>query len=501
MDASFLAAQTSGLDPRLERVTYQQYLKIAAVRRDATYEMCGTKGVLVLSGANLRGSRTADALRPIQRRLVVWAAMALVLCGAMAGLFWSLGGHTPYFDGTNNWLLAATAATAVLGSIFIGAVLRALRPGFRLGKVDGLERALGAGALAALCSGLVLFALSRPSVAEAQRALAGGNVTRARMVVDALRSTKGNTATVLDADDAVTLAEAQPLTGDAKLQVLDKVAARNGALATKAAEMARAERIIEVRKLVIDDRLPADAVGRIDQWWSASWKSDPEVAELRAKAEDEAYAACSDDPCRYSAAVLASDAAATPDRATRAATARQTLTSDLTFVEVAGESELSRLQRLRALAQTAASSTRVAGGDQDMAIKAAAAATLAASERAKVALIGADEPVAAELIGTATHVDASVEGAAVDVVLTFLSIDGQKKCRGVYLVGPVEASRSLEVAAATTVRLLSQAVGHPATIKKPTRGDTSRWAEGWVPVVGRWADGTLVELRIGDATP
>jgi hypothetical protein len=501
MDKAFLRTQTGSLDPRLERVSYQQYLKLAVVRRDATFEMCGTKGVLVLSGGNLVGSRTEEAIRPIRRRLFLWTLFGCGLLVALSALFSSLRGSTPYFERSNGWLLIAGGAAALLGITFMGGLLRALRPGFRLGRVGPVERALGALTLASLCGGLLVFVLNRPTVGEAQRALQSGNVERARLVVDALRSTKGDPPDVLEAEDAVTLGEAQTLTGEDKLRVLDSVAARNGTRAKEAADAARTERITEVRQL-IDDKHPADAIARIDRWWPGSWQGDPQIAELRASAQDQSFAGCTDDPCRYSAASLANGATSTPDRAARTTTARQTLMSALSFAEVTGEPTLGRLQRLRALAATAAMSGPVSGGDREIAAKAAAATALATTERAKVSLLAADEPVAAELLGTVTHRDASTDTATVDGILAFLSLDGQKKCRGVYLVGPTKESRSLDAVPDAMIRILSQAVGHPATIKKPTQGaNTSRWMEGGNMVFGRWTNGALVELRIGDATP
>jgi hypothetical protein len=501
MDKAFLRVQTSSLDPRLERVTYQQYLKLAIVRRDATFEMSGTRGVLILSGSNLDGSLTEDSTRPIRRRLYLWTLLGCALLAGMMTLFGWLHGSAPYFDRSNGWLLGACLATALLGSIFIGGFLRVLRPGFRLGNLHRFETWIGACAVASLVVALLVFMFSRPTAGEVQHALAMGNTAGARMTLVALHSTKGDTSEVLAADDAVTVAEARALTGDDKLQVLDKVAARKGPGAKDAADMARTERLAEMRQLLVDHR-SADAVARIDRWWPSSWQGDPEVADVRARAEDQLFAGCSDAPCRYSAAALAQGAVATPDREARTSAARQTLVSELSFSEVTGERTLSRLQRLRALAATAAKSAQISLDDRDMTTKAAALAMWANNERGKVPLIAAGEAVADELLGSVSHRDVNVDSATVDGVLAFLSMDGQKTCRGVYLVGPTRDSRTLDAAPETTSRLLSQAVGHPAAIKNPVRGaSTSRWVEGGTMVVGRWTNGALVELRIGDATP
>jgi hypothetical protein len=75
-EAEYAQALLASLDPRLDRVTYQQYVKLAVVRRDASFEMCGTSGVLVLSGADLLGSFTLQMVtktsRPWRQRRVAW---------------------------------------------------------------------------------------------------------------------------------------------------------------------------------------------------------------------------------------------------------------------------------------------------------------------------------------------------------------------------------------------------------------------------------------------
>jgi hypothetical protein len=502
MDKAFMRAQTSSLDSRLERVTYQQYLKLAIVRRDAAYEMCGTTGVLVLSGANLAGSRTPEALRPIRRRLLLWPLLVMSLAVGIGVAVSSMRGRTPYFDPTNAWMLRAYAMTMLLSALLIGGVFRAWRPGFRMGSLRPFERIVGACAVASVLGGVLVFALNRPTVTEAQRALAAGNVARARLVVDALRSTKGDAPEVLETDDAVLLAEAETLSGDDKLKVLDRVAARNGLHVVQAREAARTSRFAEIRKL-IDGKYPdpVDALARIDRWWPDSWKADAEIAELRAGADDVAYMLCGDDVCRYSASALASAAAPTADRATRVSATRQALVTDLTFAEVPAEPTLVRLQRLRGLVSTSTGAAQVAESDKEVADKAGVASSLGSAERAKVAVINADAAVAAELLGPVTHQDASTDAVTVDGVQVFLAIDGTKKCRGVYMVGP-KGARSLDAAPQATAHLLSQVVGHAATIRIPaSKASTSRWMEGGTAVVGRWSGGALVELRVGDATP
>jgi hypothetical protein len=419
----------------------------------------------------------------------------------MGLLFGSLRGTTAYFERPNLWFLGACATTTLLAIVFAGGVLRALRPAFHFGRVYSAERFAGVGALLSLLAGLVVLASSSPSVADVQRALAAGDVAWAQKIVDALISTKGERPDVREADDAVTLAEAQARTGEAKLALLDKVANRGGTRSKAASDAARAVRFTELRELLATNRWGA-AVERIGRWWPGPTSSDTEVSELRAEAEEEAYAACLDEPCRYAAAVAANTAASNQDRATRASASRQLLVASLTFSPVAGEQQLARLKRLKALAGLAEQSLAVATDDQELADTVRSAKALASSERAKVALVGADEPVVAELLGALSLRAVGVEMTTFDGLLVFLSFDGAKKCRGVYLVGPKEALRSLDIAPSATAVLLSQSVGHPATIRMPSRGaSTSRWLEGGTPVVGRWSNEKLVELRIGEATP
>jgi hypothetical protein len=86
--------------------------------------------------------------------------------------------------------------------------------------------------------------------------------------------------------------------------------------------------------------------------------------------------------------------------------------------------------------------------------------------------------------------------------LSRVVVDNAKKCRGVYVVGSKDASRSLDGPAEFTGRLLSRA-GRPHRDDKETAaGSTSsRCAKGGIAVLRRWADGVLVGLRIGDASP
>jgi hypothetical protein len=500
--SSVVRQQADSLDPRLERITSQQYLKLAIVRRDATYEMCGTSGVLVLSGCDLVGASTPEALRPIHRRLYVWVAIAVGLVGTAWAMAATLCGPTVYFSKANAWVQSLSWSAATLTLWFAGGALRELRPGLKFGRFRATERLAGLVAPTAACGAIILSIVARPRVAEVERALAAGDTDRAQLVVDALVATQGEVPDVRDASDAVMLSRGAKLAGDEKLKVLDLVASRGGRHVTQAAEAARTERLLEVQQ-AIDGRRPADAIARIDKWFP-KWKTDPEIATRRSLAEDVAFAACADDPCRYSTAAAANDASTTPERLARAAAAKAALLTSLDFAEMPGEPLLARLQRLGSVLALATQPVVAGASDLELSEKAKTAGAFAGAERGKVALVNADEPVAAELLGPLTERDPKVATATVSGVSVSLALDAQRKCRGVYLVGPTPGSRLLDAGgdAPARARLLSQVFGHSTSVRPPAPGGTtSRWTEGATPVVARWKDGQLVELRIGDATP
>jgi hypothetical protein len=484
----------------LERISFQQYLKLAVVRRDATYEMCGASGVLVLSGCDLLGAQTAEALRPIHQRMYLWVASALGLVLATTIFAGALHGPTAYFARANAGVIGASWTGTALAVAFVGAALRELRTGFKFGKLRPFERLAGRGALSAVCIAGLFAIAGRPRLAEVQKALAAGDSPRAKLVVEALVATKGETPEVREAEDAVMLADGEELSGDAKLKALDQVASRGGSRSGPAAMAARTERLLEIQQ-AIDGKKAMDAVARIDLWFP-NWKTDPEVASKRAFADDLAYSSCSDEPCRYADATEANAALSTPERTARAAASKVAIVSSLSFSETPGEPVIDRLQRLRSMIMVATSPAVATSGDAELSDKARTASAWARGERAKVALMNSDEAVASELIGLLTERDTKVATGTVDGVGVSLSLDLQKKVRGVYMVGPTQGARQLDASGEATGRLLSQAVGRPATIKPPaSNAAASRWTEGAIAVTARWKDGQLMELRVGDATP
>jgi hypothetical protein len=164
LDQTFLQAHSPLLDPSLERVSYQQSLTLATIRRDVLYEMCGTQGVLVLSGIDLSASTTPAALRPIRRRAYAWTIVATGIVFGTHFLLGSLLGRTPDFERSNRWVLSSSCLASGLMIAVSGGVLRELRPRLRFGRLRTFERFLGACAAIALFVGLAIAAVSHARV-------------------------------------------------------------------------------------------------------------------------------------------------------------------------------------------------------------------------------------------------------------------------------------------------------------------------------------------------
>lgn len=502
LQPDYLRQHMRAVDPRLERVSQQQYLKLAVVRRDAAFEMCATRGVLVLSGNTLAGSSTREALRPVRRRLIWWTLLVLALYAATGPVQARLLHPGAYFARSNLWIGTGLALAFALTAIVAGGLLRELRVGFRVGRLSLLEKVLtGAAVLGIVVAGAIEVA-SRPHLEDVQRAIGTGDLVRATVVVEALSATVGDTIEVRDAEDSVLLAKANASTGESRLRNLDLVASRKGRRAVQAAKAARADRLNQIATFTIDKN-PTAALNAIKQWFPGSPRNDPEVAEAEARAEDSAWTLCTDDFCRFDAARAANAAAPTTERGTRASAARDHILTSLVFTAQPAETTLARVKRLGVLGDDARKATAVAGSDNEILTKANAAQTLSVMERAKVALIGAEEPIISELIGSPVAQNQRVGllslGASTNLYVVH---DTRRRCTGLYAVGADKGARAIGAASWTAPSLLSQAVGHPATVKKPTGGSSAaRWFENGIPVVARWEGDTLIELRVGDASP
>jgi hypothetical protein len=357
----------------------------------------------------------------------------------------------------------------------------------------------GAASVALLVGILALRA--RPSVDEAQRALAAGDIDRADIVAQALSSTLGQTRDVQELGDSVLLAKAKTATGDAKLHDLDKVASNHGTRAAEASAKARAERLSEVATLAAQSK-PDVALSAFDNWFSGEWQNDQGLAEVRAQLEDSAYALCGDDFCRLRAA-RAAQLVPTAARTARVSEVRNRLLANLAYDAKPGETSLAHVQRLRTLGQVSEKTRAVAGDDSELAGKANAAVTICDSERAKVPLLGADESVVDDVLGVGADQGANTMLVSLAGGVSVYRVhDALRRCMGIYVVGASKGARAINGTDWSAARILSQAVGHSSTIRKPVGSATvSRWAEGPFPVVARWEGSNLIELRVGDATP
>jgi hypothetical protein len=497
-DAPAALLRTHRIDARLERVTSQQYIKIAVVRRDATFEMCGSSGTLVMSGGDLTGSTGPSALGPIRKRQVLWI-LGFVVAFWLSMLLLAGRHRLPYFSTANSLIALLTMAALGLTIPALGVVLRQWRRGFRLRGFAGFEKALVGATALLFVAAIAISKLSQPRVGEVAEALASKDIARARVVLNALLAAQNRAPQVADAEDNVELAEAatQPLA--AKLDLLDGVAARKGSKASDAASRARQERLAVISGHLKDQK-PALALKAIALWFPAGAVADNEIAELRAEAEQQVFAACSDPACRFAAASRINAAAPKPERSAQLATAKGDLLGALEFPQVPGEAVATRLSRLRALAVVATAAHDAGKSDADVAAAADKAVAFAQTERSHVALMGAQEPAIAELIGPLTRKTDAISYVEADSRDIFVVFDAQRRCRGIYAVGAQPSSRTIADGVASAI--LSQAVGHAASLKPPTGSSTtSRWVESGVAVVGRWRSSGLVELRIGDAAP
>jgi hypothetical protein len=499
---AYVKSLLASLDPRLERVSYQQYVRVAVLRRDATFELCGKKGVLVLSGNDLRGASTKEALAPIKTRLLAWAAGSVGLVFIGLSLKRRLSGNTPYFEGTDAQVALLVWLAIGLGILALGALLRELKPKLRLGTLLPIEKAFGVATAVMVLAAVVVSVRGQPKFDEVHEALARGDVAGARLVTEALSATLGATKQVSETDDLVILAEARSAPFAESLKLFDAVARRGGAKAPEAGSAARTRRLEEARRLV-QQKDGSQALSLLDGWFGNDWKSDREVAELKARAEEVALERCQGSPCGLAAARKAALASPTPARLERVASGRSSLLSALNASPQPAEPPLAKLQRLRALAETASDTLAIAGPDRELADAATQASRLALEARAKTPLIGASEPIVAELVAPFAKQSDKISVALMDGVAMYAVFDKQRLCRGLYAVGPVGGSRALTSSIWSPERILFQAFGRAVALKRPTSSTAtvSRWAESGVPVVARWRSGLLVELRIGDAAP
>ncbi|HET9621433.1 MAG TPA: hypothetical protein VFP84_08715, partial [Kofleriaceae bacterium] len=267
-DRALVAAQLAPIDLRFERVRFQQYVKLAALRRDVTYEMCGTRATLSLSGNSLTPATTPAALRPIRRRLWLWIALcfAVACVGELAGK--AMLGASPYYQDAIG-SVSALACVALVASIpLFGTLLRAWRGGLQFGPVRRLTAVWAAGTVGALIAIPIVAFAARPSVAEIDAALVRHDLPRARAVLDAYKEVAAVRGDLAGAQDRVARAEAEQRRG----QALD-----------------RAQQLLAAHQ-------PREALAALDRDFAGD--RAPEVAEARARAHDGLAADCTTPACR-----------------------------------------------------------------------------------------------------------------------------------------------------------------------------------------------------------
>ncbi len=486
------------VEPRLERIGYQQYVKMSVVRRDVTYEMAGTSGTVVLSGNDLRGADQPRALAPIRRRQYLWAAGTFGVGALGYTLSSSFRGKSAYFAGSSSLFGLLILATMAAAAPAIGGVLRAWRPGFKKGKVATPEFASAVvAALFFLVTGIGA-ALSRPSFGEVERALAKGDAKQARLVVDALKETKPGSADLAKSEDAVLFAEAQAaIKAEERLQRLDAVAARGGANAAKAKDMARVERLGAIRSQ-LDSKAGKKALDEIERLFGDTSAKDVEVAELSAKAHELVAEGCKDPGCQLVALSAAQQRAPSAQREARVTTARSDLLSLLNAKAAAGETTAARVDRLERMANAAGAALTMASADPALKNLATETMTKAAAERAKTPLLGSEAAAIESLLGVKLSEEGPFPSAVVDGTSVYFVFDAAKRCKGIYAVGAKPKSRAMKGGTWSPDRLLSQAVGRDVKVKAPQGGTSAKWFEAPVQVVARWNGGAVMEMRVGD---
>lgn len=489
-------ARAVAIDPRLERIRSQQFLRLAIVRRDVTYEMCGTAGTVVLSGKALLGATTPEAIHPIRQRLYAWVSLVglVVVIGAL--LRAAVVGSSTYFDGAKRWSAVLVTAAVVCAVPASGALLRAWRGGTRFRRIARPVLASAGVVVLALVGVIVVGLIVRPSTSELQTALASGDVARARVVLEALkeRATSGD---LLDLEDRVILAEAGKQIGQDRLKLLDRVASRKGTASAEAATAARNERLSQVRNLV-RAKDARGALAALDEWFRED--RSVEVSEERARAHEVHVSACKTAPCRLVAAATAHKARETDERLAQVKSYRAKVWDSLAIEQVSEKSVVPRLQQVHQLVERASDALDIAASDPEIVARATAAITFGQAEQRKVPLLGMDLAVARELLGPAKLTENGVPMFSVGGVAVYAAVDQVGRCTGLFAIGASPSNRALESDSWSAHRILSQALGRPATIKR-SNGPTSQWYEGGVPVVVRWRDGEIMELRVGNATP
>lgn len=489
----------SQLDSQLERVSFQQYTRFAVVRRDVSFETAGTEGIVSLLGRELRGASTREALAPIQRRKMIWAA-GISVWGVFLLLLVRHNWHSHSYFAARNSLSAALGMFAFCAvGFFLWSWLGALRPGYRFFPIGAGVKRFGAAAPAALLVIVLLSVIWVPRTSAIQAAIEAGNSSDAHRLIDAAKMA-GSSHDVIEFEDQLKLMDARALDEDAQLRLIDEVAEARRGHSAEAERLARTTRMARIRSL--RDSSPKEAIAKIERWYPKFQGSDAEVAEERALAEEALGAGCGDDLCRYERAGRARDFSRTEARDQKVTTARTAVMASLEFSEDLAESAIARAARLRALRMRATDIQRRLATDGELTSKATKVEGFASEQRASTPILAAPSELVAELLETSGRKDLGFTQYDVDGASIFTTEVTPGTASGVYAVGSA-GHRALTGKGWNAARILKQVFGHDVPLSRPANGTfVSKTKEAGVEIVSRWNErGEVVELRIGGAKP
>ncbi len=177
----------AGLAPKLsprERVVATRTQRFQTVVYVLTYATALSTGIVHVSGAPLEASAASD-WRPAELRRIVTAVGAAVMLAAAALATLSFNSSHAWYGRTGHGpiLVAVACVTALVGAALLSGLTLAPR------ARSPLRVGIPAGALMLLAGALTLLVTrDRPRASDAREALVRGDVARASLEADALRS-------------------------------------------------------------------------------------------------------------------------------------------------------------------------------------------------------------------------------------------------------------------------------------------------------------------------
>lgn len=489
-------------DPQSERIEFQQFVQVSRTTVHATYAMCGASGQLSLEAPEFAVLASETSLRPIRRRRKLWPVIVAALAIGAALVRVPFTGSAEYFEPTNRVTGALLLASIPLSIPWIGGLLRAWAPrSSRRARLRWSERVAGMGWLGAVAAIILVGFAGRPTVEEARQYLSAGDVARAKIVAEALEELRPEDSLVAAVEDEVLWIQAERAHGEVRLELLDRIAERDGELARRASLTAREERLAAIRATVAENK-PDEALATIQRWFGDAWRADAEVAEQVAEIHGLRIEQCRDSICALEAATAANDAASSEPRLEAVTTTRRTLLAALQASEEEAPSALERVQALDRLERLASDVSERLGEDPELRSASVRALQKAQGERHAIPLLGSTLEVIEGIVGSVVPRTPKIYLASLDGAELYFAMSDDGTCQGVYAVGPAKRRRVLGSEAWGVDRVASQALGRAVSMKSAKdNGGVARWNEGGVPIVARWHSGNVVELRVGSADP